>query len=38
MPVSGAPAAALDGDLAPIMEASFAQRLSGRTLVVEDVD
>ena len=36
--VSGAPADVLDGDLDPFMEASLAQRLSGRTVVVEDVD
>ena len=36
--VSGAPADVLDGDLDPFMEASLAQRLSGRTVAVEDVD
>ena len=36
--VSGTPADVLDGDLDPFMEASLAQRLSGRTVVVEDVD
>ncbi|HZZ62756.1 MAG TPA: peptide chain release factor 2 [Roseiarcus sp.] len=36
--VSGAPADVLDGDLDPFMEASLAQRLSGRTVVVEDVE
>jgi peptide chain release factor 2 len=36
--VSGTPAEVLDGDLDPFMEASLAQRLSGRTVVVEDVD
>jgi peptide chain release factor 2 len=35
---SGAPADVLDGDLDPFMEASLAQRLSGRTVHVEDVD
>ncbi len=35
---SGAPADVLDGDLDPFMEASLAQRLSGRTVVVEDVE
>ena len=36
--VSGTPADVLDGDLDPFMEASLAQRLSGRTVQVEDVD
>ena len=36
--VSGTPSEVLDGDLDPFMEASLAQRLSGRTVVVEDVD
>jgi len=36
--VSGAPADVLDGDLDPFMEASLAQRLSGRTVAVEDVE
>ena len=36
--VSGTPADVLDGDLDPFMEASLAQRLSGRTVTVEDVD
>jgi len=36
--VSGTPADVLDGDLDPFMEASLAHRLSGRTVVVEDVD
>ena len=36
--VSGTPADVLDGDLDPFMEASLAQRLSGRTVKVEDVD
>ena len=36
--VSGTPNDVLDGDLDPFMEASLAQRLSGRTVVVEDVD
>ena len=35
---SGAPADVLDGDLDPFMEASLAQRLSGRTAAVEDVE
>ncbi len=35
---SGTPADVLDGDLDPFMEASLAQRLSGRTVQVEDVD
>jgi peptide chain release factor 2 len=34
--VSGTPADVLDDDLAPFMEASLAQRPSGRTVVVED--
>ncbi len=37
-PVSGTPAEVLDGDLDPFMESSLAQRLSGRTVVVEDVE
>jgi peptide chain release factor 2 len=36
--VSGAPSDVLDGDLDPFMEASLAQRLSGRTALVEDVE
>jgi peptide chain release factor 2 len=36
--VSGTPAEVLDGDLDPFMETSLAQRLSGRTVVVEDVE
>jgi peptide chain release factor 2 len=36
--VSGTPGDVLDGDLDPFMEASLAQRLSGRTVEVEDVD
>jgi peptide chain release factor 2 len=32
------PADVLDGDLDPFMEASLAQRLSGRTGAVEDVE
>ncbi len=36
--VSSSPADVLDGDLDPFMEASLAQRLSGRTVTVEDVD
>jgi peptide chain release factor 2 len=36
--VSGAPSQVLDGDLDPFMEASLAQRLSGRTVAVEDVE
>jgi peptide chain release factor 2 len=36
--VSGAPADVLDGDLDSFMEASLAQRLSGRTVPVEDVE
>ena len=35
---SGTPADVLDGDLDPFMEASLAQRLSGRTVAVEDVE
>ncbi len=35
---SGTPAEVLDGDLDPFMEASLAQRLSGRTVQVEDVE
>jgi len=35
---SSTPAEVLDGDLDPFMEASLAQRLSGRTVQVEDVD
>ena len=34
----GVPADVLDGDLDPFMEASLAQRLSGRTVAVEDVE
>jgi len=36
--VSGSPSDVLDGDLDPFMEASLAHRLSGRTVVVEDVE
>jgi peptide chain release factor 2 len=36
--VSGTPSDVLDGDLDPFMEASLAQRLSGRTVMVEDVE
>jgi peptide chain release factor 2 len=36
--VSSAPAQVLDGDLDAFMEASLAQRLSGRTATVEDVE
>ena len=36
--VSGTPSEVLDGDLDPFMEASLAQRLSGRTVTVEDVE
>ncbi|HEY1886793.1 MAG TPA: peptide chain release factor 2 [Roseiarcus sp.] len=36
--VSGTPAEVLDGDLDSFMEASLAQRLSGRTVAVEDVE
>ena len=35
--VSGTPADVLDGDLDPFMEASLAQRLSGRKVAVEEV-
>jgi peptide chain release factor 2 len=35
---SGTPAQVLDGDLDGFMEASLAQRLTGRTVQVEDVD
>ena len=35
---SGTPDDVLDGALDPFMEASLAQRLSGRTVVVDDVD
>jgi peptide chain release factor 2 len=35
---SGTPAQVLDGDLDPFMEASLAQRLTGRTVQVEDVE
>ena len=35
---SGTPDDVLDGDLDPFMEASLAQRLSGRTVQVEDVE
>ena len=36
--VSSSPSDVLDGDLDPFMEASLAQRLSGRTVAVEDVE
>jgi peptide chain release factor 2 len=36
--VSGTPSDVLDGDLDPFMEASLAQKLSGRTVAVEDVE
>ena len=36
--VSSSPDEVLDGDLDPFMEASLAQRLSGRTVAVEDVE
>ncbi|MBV8472572.1 MAG: peptide chain release factor 2, partial [Hyphomicrobiales bacterium] len=36
--VSVTPADVLDGDLDPFMEASLALRLSGRTVMVEDVE
>jgi peptide chain release factor 2 len=36
--VSGTPDDVLDGDLDPFMEASLAQRLSGRTVTVEDAE
>jgi peptide chain release factor 2 len=36
--VSSSPSDVLDGDLDPFLEASLAQRLSGRTVVVEDVE
>jgi peptide chain release factor 2 len=36
--VSGTPSDVLDGDLDAFMEASLAQRLSGRTVTVEDVE
>jgi peptide chain release factor 2 len=36
--ISGTPAEVLDGDLDSFMEASLAQRLSGRTVAVEDVE
>ena len=36
--VSGTPSEVLDGDLDSFMEASLAQRLSGRTALVEDVE
>jgi peptide chain release factor 2 len=36
--VSGTPAEVLDGDLDAFMEASLAQKLSGRTVQVEDVE
>ncbi|HXE24743.1 MAG TPA: peptide chain release factor 2 [Roseiarcus sp.] len=36
--VSASPDEVLDGDLDPFMEASLAQRLSGRTVTVEDVE
>ncbi len=35
---SGTPADVLDGDLDPFMEASLAQKLSGRTVKVDDVE
>ena len=35
---SGTPAEVLDGELDPFMEASLAQRLTGRTVEVEDVE
>jgi len=35
---SSSPAEVLDGDIDPFMEASLAQRLSGRTVQVEDVE
>ncbi len=35
---SGTPADVLDGDLDPFMAASLAQRLSGRTVQIDDVD
>ena len=35
---SGTPSDVLDGDLDPFMEASLAQKLSGRTVKVEDVE
>ena len=35
---SGTPSEVLDGDLDPFMEAALAQRLTGRTVDVEDVD
>jgi len=35
---SSSPAEVLDGDLDPFMEASLAQKLSGRTVQVEDVE
>ena len=36
--VSGTPSEVLDGDLDEFMEAALAQRLSGRTIEVEDVE
>jgi peptide chain release factor 2 len=36
--VSGTPAEVLDGSLDEFMEASLAQKLSGRTVKVEDVE
>ena len=36
--VSGTPSEVLDGDLDAFMEASLAQRLSGRTVQIEDVE
>jgi peptide chain release factor 2 len=36
--VSGTPSEVLDGDLDEFMEASLAQKLSGRTVTVEDVE
>jgi peptide chain release factor 2 len=35
---SGTPSDVLDGELDPFMEASLAQKLSGRTVTVEDVE
>jgi len=35
---SGTPSEVLDGDLDPFMEASLAQKLSGRTVKVDDVE
>ncbi len=36
--VAGTPSQVLDGDLDEFMEASLAQKLSGRTVTVEDVE